>query len=470
MTSPSLSRRNFLMGCSAAVAAMSGARLNYVAFGSPEGGNQEMMVVIFLRGGTDGLSIVAPWDGADRGLYQSARPNNMQIPTTGANPGIQIGSMAGATGNFAMHPAMAPLQDLFTDQKLALIHGAGLNNDTRSHFDAMAYMERGSAGSGGLSTGWLTRHLQSASNIPDDIVIPALAVGGGQPTSLLGANDTISMSNPDDFSFYGHWYYGNQQRAAMRRMYTGNTWMQQAGMATMDAVDIVEYYLGGEYTPANGAAYPDTSFGRQLQVLAQVIKANLGMRVATLDLGGWDTHEYQGVNTGGYFSNLLGQVAQGLSALYTDLSGSGTNDYNSRLTVVTMSEFGRRLRANESGGTDHGHGNVMMVMGGNVTGGLKGTWPGLNTEQLYDQADLAITTDYRRVLSEILIRRLGNPNLGTIFPQYANYQPLGIVSGTDLPPIYNPQSPPTPTPVPGPSPTPDPSMPYDLYAPLIRSE
>lgn len=434
MTIPSLSRRNFLMGCSAAIAAMSGARLNYVAFGSPEGGNQEMMVVLFLRGGMDGLSVLAPWDGADRGHYEAARPDIM-IPTTGDNPGIQVGPMAGGTGNFALHPSMAPLVDLLADQKLALIHAAGLNNDTRSHFDAMSLMEKGATQGGGFSTGWLTRHLQSA-NIPDDIIIPALAVGSLQPDSLIGANEAIAMSNPDDFSFYGHWNYGATQRSAMRRMYTGSSWMQQAGLATLDAVDIVEYYLGGDYVPSNGAVYPSTSFGNQLKVLAQVIKAQLGLRVATIDIGGWDTHEYQGVGTNGYFANLIGQVAQGLNALYTDLNGSGAEDYMSRLTVVAMSEFGRRLRGNESGGTDHGHGNLMMVMGGKVTGGLKGTWPGLAVEQLYDQADLAITTDYRRILSEILIRRLANPNLGTIFPQYTDYQPLGIVEGVDLPPIY----------------------------------
>lgn len=435
MTIPSVSRRNFLMGCSAAIAAMTGARLNYVAFGSPEGGNQDMMVVLFLRGGMDGLSVLAPWDGADRGHYEAARPDIM-IPTTGENPGIQVGGMAGGTGNFALHPSMAPLVDLLTDQKLALIHATGLNNDTRSHFDAMSLMEKGGTQGGGLSTGWLTRHLQSASNIPDDIIIPALAVGTLQPDSLIGANEAIAMSNPDDFSFYGHWNYGATQRSAMRRMYTGSSWMQQAGLATLDAVDIVEYYLGGDYIPSNGAVYPATSFGNQLKVLAQVIKAQLGLRVATIDIGGWDTHEYQGVGTNGYFANLIGQVAQGLNALYTDLNGSGAEDYMSRLTVVAMSEFGRRLRGNESGGTDHGHGNVMMVMGGKVTGGLKGTWPGLAVEQLYDQADLAITTDYRRILSEILIRRLANPNLGTIFPQYTDYQPLGIVEGVDLPPVY----------------------------------
>lgn len=458
--SATLSRRNFLMGCSTAIAAMAGARLNYVAFGSPEDENQDMLAVIFLRGGCDGLSVLAPWDGVDRGHYEAARPDIM-IPTTGTNPGIRLdATMNGATGQFAFHPAMAPIMDLFTEGKLAMIHAAGLNHDTRSHFDAMALMERG-INNGGAATGWLTRHLQSATNLPQDVIIPALAVGTLQPESLMGSNDSIAMSNPDDFSFYGHWNYGSRQRSALRRMYNGNSWIQVAGLQTLDAVDIVESYAQGDYEPSNGAVYPNTGFGQQLMTLAQVVKWNLGLRVATIDLGGWDTHEYQGVNYGGYFSNLVGQLASGLNALYTDLNGTGEEDYTKRLTVVVMSEFGRRLRGNESGGTDHGHGNAMWVMGGNVNGGLLGTWPGLAVEQLYDQADLNITTDYRRVLSEILIRRLANPNLGVIFPQYTGYSPMGVVQGTDLPPIYG-GGPTDPTPTPGPGGT------YNNYIPLIQ--
>ena len=190
------------------------------------------------------------------------------------------------------------------------------------------------------------------------------------------------------------------------------------------------------YQPANGATYPQGEFGEQLQVIAQLMKLRVGLSVATLDLGGWDTHDNQGVG-GGYYSNLVARLAQGLAALYLDLDSGGNDNLANCLTLVLQSEFGRRLRENANRGTDHGHGNVMLVMGGSVNGGLYGEWPGLGSDQLFDNADLQVTTDFRRVLSEILIRRLGNPRLGQIFPGYGNYTPMGLVQGDDLPPDYS---------------------------------
>jgi hypothetical protein len=197
------------------------------------------------------------------------------------------------------------------------------------------------------------------------------------------------------------------------------------------------------YTPGNGAVYPNTSFGRSLQTVAQVIRMQLGLQVATLDLGGWDTHEYQGDSGAGYFFDKLAELGSGVSALLLDLSNDNGTDHTKRITVVVMSEFGRSFQENASRGTDHGHGNVMLVAGGSVNGGqIHGTWPGLATEQLYDRRDLAITTDYRRVLSEILIRRLGNPKLGAVFPGFQNYSPLGVVQGADIAPDYTVVTPP----------------------------
>lgn len=246
------------------------------------------------------------------------------------------------------------------------------------------------------------------------------------------------MSDPDSFSFYGNWRYRDAQRTALRRMYTGDTWLHEAGTQTLNALDVVEGANPENHAPANGAQYPDGSFGNNLQVIAQMVKLPVGLRAATVDIGGWDTHENQGEGAGGYFASLVSQLAEGLAALYTDLDGAGDANSTNRLTVVVQTEFGRRLRENGSRGTDHGHGQAILVLGGHVNGGqLFGTWPGLAPEQLDSRLDLAVTTDYRQILSEILIRRLGNPYLGAVFPGYRDYEPLGIVQGPDLTPIYD---------------------------------
>lgn len=440
-----VTRRGFMVGCSAAIAAMAGGRLGYVAFGSPEQEpNQDILVVVFLRGGMDGLNAVPPIAGDDRGYYTVSR-ENIAVPTSGINAALPLNDLLG------LHPAGAPLYGLYQDKKLAVIHAAGLTSDTRSHFDAMKYIELGTPNSKSAVNGWLTRHLLTSSNLPGQIIMPALAVGNLQPTSLAGSTETIGMTSPNGFTLGGNWQYENSQRAALRQMYSGASWLHNAGIQTLDAVDVIEYGNPGNYTPENGAVYPNNSFGQNLRTVAQMIKLQLGMRVATVDLGGWDTHELQGDSGAGYFANQFGNLASGLAAIMTDLSNSNGTDHTQRLTIVVMSEFGRTFKQNASRGTDHGHGNVMFVLGGKVNGGaVLGSWPGLHTDQLYDRRDLAITTDYRRILSEILIRRLENPNLGQIFPGYTEYQPMGIVQGADLTPNFDTPTPtPTPTPLPG---------------------
>ncbi len=455
-----VSRRGFMVGCSAAIAAMAGGRLGYVAFGNQaQEPNQAMLVVIFLRGGMDGLSAVFPIAGDDRGYYQTSR-ENIAIPTSGPNAALPLTDFLG------IHPAAAPLYGLYQDKKLAVIPASGLTSDTRSHFDAMKYMELGTPGSKSATNGWLTRHLQTAGNIPSEIIMPALAAGNLQPTSLAGSTEAIGMTSPNSFSFGGHWRYEDPQRTALRQIYTGAGWLHEAGQQTLDALDVVEFGNPGTYTPANGAVYPNNSFGQNLKTIAQMIKLQLGMRIATIDLGGWDTHEYQGDAGAGYFANQFGSLASGMAALMTDLGNDNGTDHTPRLTIVVMSEFGRTFKQNASRGTDHGHGNAMFVLGGEVNGGVHGTWPGLNTDQLYDRRDLAITTDYRRILSEILIRRLGNPNLGAIFPGYTDYQPMGVVQGADLTPKYDAPIP-TATPTTAPGGT-IPATQNAIYLPIVQ--
>ncbi|MEP7358493.1 MAG: DUF1501 domain-containing protein [Anaerolineales bacterium] len=419
-----VNRRQFLMGCSAAIAAMAGARLTNLAFADPldTGYNNEILVAVFLRGGWDALNVVPPISGADRGYYESARAD-IQVPVPAA---------IALNAQFGLHPALAPLQPLYQAGHLAVVHAVGLTEDTRSHFDAMQYMELGTPGVKTTANGWITRHLQSAPNLPPSIFLPAISANSSQATSLLGSDEAAAIAGPDSFTFGGHWRWGDPQRTSLRALYAGSNWLYQAGTETLNTLDVIEAAGFDNYAPANGAVYPNGSFGDSLQTVAQIVKADLGLRAATIDLGGWDTHEYEGDDGGGYLAtNQLGPLGQGLAALYTDLSNAAcAQDYTRRLTLVVMSEFGRRLRQNANHGTDHGHGNAMFVLGGNVNGGHVYTnWPGLRNDQLYDQADLAVTTDYRRVLSEIVTTRLGNPNLATVFPGYSGYAPMGIIKG-----------------------------------------
>jgi len=436
----STTRRGFVTGCSAAVAAFAGTRFNTLAFGDPNNTTDEILVSVFLRGGMDGLNLVPVISGADRGFYETARPD-LAVPLNGNEGALPLDSQFGLHAGADSWPDGDPVPpatfyELFQDDRVSVVVAAGHQEDNRSHFDSMGFLELGTPGVLSTPTGWLTRHLQTAGGIPPEVIMPSLAVGNLQQASLRGSLDTINMADPGSFSLnIGPWQWRAAQRTALRSLFEGTSWLHQSGTETLDAVDIIELNGGGDdYIPANGAIYPGGTFGNHLQTIAAMVKLDLGLRVATIDYGGWDTHNGQGNDGGGYFFSHVQELCRGLAAFYTDLDGAGASNYTQRLTVVIQSEFGRRLAENADNGTDHGHGNMMMVMSGNATGGVHGNWPGLANNQLFDGADLAVTTDYRRVLSEILIRRMGNTNLETIFPGYSGYAPLGVVNGVDLPP------------------------------------
>lgn len=422
-------RRQFLIGCSGAVAAMAGGRLQNLAFaaGSQETVQRDILVLIFLRGGCDGLNLIAP---SNDPFYIAARSAETRILESGGHRGLPLKQSIGKT-DFFLHPKASALKELYDSNALAIVHACGLTNGTRSHFDAMDLIERGTSDSKNknISNGWLTRHLTS---IGAGGLIPAVAASPSLPDSLLLSQHAVAIPEPNAFSFW----FDESQQTALRKLYKGSTPLHEAGLRTLHAVDIVAGKLSRDkdgnvapYTPENHAEYTSEGLSSELstplQTIAQLIKMDVGLQVATVDYGGWDTHEYQNAA----FPNLVDGLSRGLMAFYNDLSR-----YHDRLTVLVMSEFGRRLKANESGGTDHGHGNIMFALGGNVQGGkMYGSWPGLATEQLDDRADLAVTTDYRSVLSEVLIRRLGNPRLNSVFPKFTNYKPLGLVRGPDLP-------------------------------------
>lgn len=425
------------MGCCSSIAAMTGANIRSVVMAAEANPEQETLVVIYLRGGLDGLNLVPPIDGPDRGHYEGFRPE-IAVPNTGDNKALRLDAQ------FGLHPSAAPLYELFQDGKLAIVHAVG-SAGSRSHFEAQNFMELGTPNSKTIGSGWLARHLQTAPTLPDTILMPSLAAMDSPPTSLAGSVDTLTMASPSSFSLSSignsTWRY-SEQRVALRQLYNaGTTSIHEAGLQAMNAADLIESYVSSDYDPSNGAEYPNSSLGRQLRMIAQMIKLEVGLQVATVDYGGWDTHNQQGDGSGGYFAGRIGELSNALAALYQDLNGSGSNPYSKRLTVVVKTEFGRRVRENGDRGTDHGTAFPMFVLGGNVIGGLHGEWPGLAHEQLYDNADLRPTTDFRRGLSEVLIRRLGNPNLGQIFPGYTDYSPIGIVTGQDIEPIYTQQAP-----------------------------
>jgi uncharacterized protein (DUF1501 family) len=466
-----ISRRGFLVGCSTAIAAMAGARLTQVALASPEGPdapNYETLVVVFLRGGWDALNVLIPLGGPDRGYYETYRAQ-LKVPLTATQTIPAALALANATSNgtpLGFHPGLSPLLDLYQQGALAVVCAAGLTSDTRSHFDAMQYMELGTPGIKATAGGWITRHLMSSPNLPSTIFMPAVSAGSGNPVSLSGYQQAVALSGVGGFNYRASWDDGINvpMTNALRQMYSlnGSSWLHLAGHETLEAIDVING-VAGDYKPAGGANYNDNTggLGSSLRTVAQLIKGDLGLRAATVDYGGWDTHESQQNGNGdprGYFFEHLGRMARAFMAFYTDLAAT---NHHRRVTMVVMSEFGRRVRENSNRGTDHGHGNALFVLGGSVNGGrVYGAWPGLSNTQLYQGDDIAITTDYRTVLSEILVKRAGNPNIATIFPNFNYAGPLGIVRDSG-------EAPP-PSPTPGPTPTIDPRFNKKVYLPTVR--
>jgi uncharacterized protein (DUF1501 family) len=409
----SLSRRSFLKsagfaGVLGVSQAMFPSWMPKLVF-SPDGqqsGSRDVLVAIFQRGGMDGLNAVVPFgEGA---LYYDRRPT-IAIP----EPGSAEGSAIDLNGFFGLHPALAPLKDIYDGGALTVVHAAGSPHDTRSHFDAMEYMERGIPGDKTTATGWISRHLQAAA-WQNGSPFRAVGIGAMLPSSLRGPVNAMTLRSIADFHLGGREDQLAQIRDVIARMYSieapTNLLQAQAGKV-FNTVDTLQRIASYDYAPANGAQYPDSEFGQGLQQVARLIKADVGLEIACLDIGGWDTHEEQGA-VDGWMAGLLDDLGRGLAAFYADL-----RDDMDRVTVISMSEFGRRVTENASRGTDHGHGNAMFIMGGGATGQVYADWPGLADEALND-GDLDVTTDYRDVLAEVLLKRVGSGALDQIFPNH----------------------------------------------------
>jgi uncharacterized protein (DUF1501 family) len=370
----------------------------------------DTLVCVFQRGGMDGLNAVVPHGEK---AYYAARD-------TLAIPQPKVGDAKSAInldGFFGLNPNLQPFKEIFDAKQLAIVHAAGSPDPSHSHFDAMDFMERGTPGEKAIPTGWLARHLQSAAT---EIKSPFRAVGMGAmlQASLRGPVPATALQSIAQFHLNGNTQEIAKFQTSLASLYTGDSFIDVEGTQTLDAITMLAKVTATAYTPANGAKYPETAYGKALMAVAQLIKSDLGVEIACVDLGGWDTHAGEGGTDGGELPRLLAEFSQGIHAFYVDMG-----DKMSKITMVSMSEFGRRLQENNSHGTDHGHGNVMFVLGGGIQGGkVYGEWPGLEKNQLYGPGDLNVTTDFRDVLGEIVKNRLGNANLAAVFPNYSNFK------------------------------------------------
>ncbi len=409
-----LTRRNFVgLATGVAAAALAPAWLPRVVYADSHDGSRDVIVSIFLRGGGDALTLCVP-HGEDS--YYDLRPT-LAVPRP---DGGGAGRAIDLDGFFGFPQGMKPLMDAWRDGNLLVVHACGMPNPTRSHFDAMRFMEVGMGDAPpNLQTGWLGRHLQATAPTVADGVLRAVGIGYGLQRTLVGGPLTLPIADLAEFGFDGRRATRKERRQALEEMYgvVGDP-LATSAENTFRTVDLLKKIGFKSYKPAGAAAYPDDEFGYALKSTAALVKAEVGVEAVAIDLGGWDTHDFQGP-VDGHMAYLMESLSGGLAAFHRDLFSDGFEE----VVVTTTSEFGRNAAENASAGTDHGHGGLMLVLGGHVAGGrVLAEWPGLADGQLYEGQDLAITIDYRDVLTEILTRRLGNPDFRTVFTD-PGYEP-----------------------------------------------
>jgi uncharacterized protein (DUF1501 family) len=394
------------------------AGLSFVALGLPPpfllraagagpAGRGKVLVVVFQRGGMDGLNVVVPFK--DRAYYALRPSIALAEPASGEERALDL------DGFYGLHPALAPLKNIYDKGQLAIVHAAGSPDNTRSHFDAQDYMEIGTPGVKSTREGWLNRAL---SNQPfADSPFRGVAVSPQTPRAMAGAAPTLTLSSIEEFRLRNAAF-----GPALQKLYgaAADPLFRRGGESLFDAM--ARLRAVEERIPPSAASYPAGRFAVGLRQIARLIKANVGLEIAFSEIDGWDTHVAEGGATG-QLANRLKELGEGLAAFYQDL-GDRMDD----VVLVTMSEFGRTARENGNRGTDHGHANVMFVLGARVRGGkVYGRWPGLAQEVLYEGRDLDLTTDYRSVCGEILARHMSQRDLSNVFPGFRGDRPLGII-------------------------------------------
>ena len=376
---------------------------------------RRVLVTVFQRGAVDGLNMIVPFGES---AYYAARPS-IAI----ARPGSAPDAALDLDGFFGMHPRLAPLKGFFDAKQLAIVHASGSHDETRSHFDAQDYMETATPGVKSTPDGWLNRYLHAkehekatpfravalAPQLPRALqgLAPALAIGQINQFGIraAGASDMIQSSFEAEYA------------AAAQGV------LQQTSKDAFNAIRMLKSADPSRYAPENGAEYPRSAYGEALKQIAQLIKADVGLEVAFAESGNWDHHVNEGAAVG-LLANRLDDFARGIAALVRDLG-----DRMADVVILTMSEFGRAVAENGNRGTDHGHGNAMMVIGGGVRGGkVYGRWPGLAPEQRYEGRDLAVTTDFRSVFAEVVRAHMGLQETRSVFPGFNAPLGLGLIS------------------------------------------
>jgi uncharacterized protein (DUF1501 family) len=410
----SLSRRLFLKSAGVAAAAYGTVpsfllRTAYAQnpAGAGSAKNRPILIAIFQRGAADGISMVVPFGDSK---YASLRPQiAIPAPSRGSSE-----SALDLDGFFGLHPSLGSLKPLYDAGRLAMVHAVGSPDNSRSHFDAQDYMESAAPGNKGVADGWLNRYMQTDPKPKGTAPFRAIAMSSNMPRTLLGPAPALAMTRIQDFDVRG----GGRQGGGDIYSAFEALWHNE----TFDAVKMLKDANPSRFQPENGAVYPNQPFSQSLMQIAQIIKADVGLEVAFADLSGWDTHANQGA-VAGQLSQRLREFGDGIAALYRDLGDRMRN-----IVVVTMTEFGRSIKQNGSGGTDHGHASALFMAGGPVKGGkVYGKWPGLAPDRLFEGRDLALTTDFRDVFAEILAKHMHAPDVARIFPGYTPTQTLGLL-------------------------------------------
>lgn len=411
-----LARRDFLsLAGGIGVGALLPTWLPKVVMAQGSNSSRDIIVSVFLSGGTDGMSMVVPFGDPD---YYTGRPN-IAIPRPDA---AGTGPKAVALDDFfGFSPGMAPLLGAYQNGDLLVAHATGSVDNSRSHFDAQRYMEVGKPRDARISGGWLGRHLATSSPLRSDAPLRGLSFTGGLPRTFAGGPKTLPIPTPANFAIGGSGATATSRAQWLAANHTAT--VRPVADNALDATNTIALlqrinFTG--YAPVNGAVYPTNGLGQALRSTAALIKADVGVEAVHAFSGGWDTHAMQGPLTtldGGFMHTRMLELAGALAAFHADVV-QGTTSYG--VTVVVISEFGRNARENGNRGTDHGRGNVAFAMGKKINGGrvLTNGWPGLARENLESGQDLRVTLDHRDILAEIVQNRLGNSNLSVVFPDY----------------------------------------------------